>query len=286
MRRHLVLSCWVGVCLWSGLLTAGERAKVLLAPRFDPEAARIELFAGIEAGAISAVMRPQDEQRGAIFVENLTTQPLTVELPDVLIGVQVLPQFNIQVPAGTSSIVGNNGTATNQGQGQGQNQPVGGTATGARGSSSGQQANFDGFFSIPPETIARVEYASVCLEHGAKEPQRGNTYRLVRVDEFSKDPRMAGVLRRVGRGEESQAALQAAAWHVANDMPWNELEGKRRPHLNAPDEAWFRRSDLDRARAVVADIETRLAGGEATKLTAATDRSSEAAPRATNASRR
>jgi hypothetical protein len=266
MRMH---SLWIGclvVCVLSGATPAREqRAKVLLNPQFDPEADRVELFEALDGGLLNVEMKPRHERGGSLFVENLTDRSLTVELPAVLVGVQVLPQVGLQFqfPGGTG--VNSNSQSLGRGQGQGQSQPVGGTPNGAatgsgipNGAGNGNN-NLPGFFSVPPERIARIEYSSVCLQHGAPEPRGGNTYQLVRVEQFSKDPRLAGVLRRVGRPGQDAEALQAAAWHVANGMTWDELSGKRRRHLNAASEPYFARSDVEIAREIVRQTEVQLA---------------------------
>jgi hypothetical protein len=224
---------------------AGER-RVLLRPTFDPTAEVRDVFTGIEAGELSVEMRPQDETGGALFIENLTDRPLTVQLPEAIVGVQVLPQL---FPSGNQS----NNTFGNQQQGQGQSQSVGGGAnaqgSGTSGFGNNQQGN--NFFSVPPERVARIEYQSVCLEHGLRTPSRGQVYRLVRVEEFSDDPRLATLLKHVGTGELNPQAAQAAAWHIANRMSWEELRSKQVEHLNAPSTDYFSAAELDQARLIV-----------------------------------
>ena len=255
MRTFLVVAGWSGLLFVHALLPAGEsRSRILLNPQFDPEAPRIALFDGIESGALAAKMMPRDEQGGSVFVQNLTDQPLTIEMPDAFVGVQVLPQLNLQLP-----VNGNNLFTGNQQQNQpaGQNQPVGGGTSRNQNNSSANDP-FPTFFSVPPERTARIEYSSVCLEHGAVSPRRGNVYRLVRVDEFSNDPRLAALLARVARGEGKPSALQAAAWHLANDMSWEELQALQFRHVNAPDSPWFASSTLRSARTIVTEIDADL----------------------------
>ena len=260
MSRHIAFLGGVGLCLLCGLSVAGEsRGRIILRPQLDPEAASIELFEGLDSGAIAAKMMPRNEQGGSIFVENLSGEPLTIEMPEAFVGVQVLPQIDLQIPVpGNAFPIG-----PQNNQQQGQNQPVGGGTSGGRnGSSNDTIFGNNSFFSVPAERVARIEYSSVCLKHGAVTPRRGNVYRLVRVEEFSKDPRLAELLKRVAGRQGEQAALQAAAWHLANEMSWEELAAKRFRRLNAPDTRWFSAATLRTAHSIVEQIDIELAAGE------------------------
>jgi hypothetical protein len=42
----------------------------------------------------------------------------------------------------------------------------------------------------------------------------------------------------------NQRAAQAAAWHLANDMSWEELAAKRIVHLNGTSEMWFNPQEI------------------------------------------
>ncbi|MCA9054129.1 MAG: hypothetical protein KDA75_09850 [Planctomycetaceae bacterium] len=259
MRTSIAAAGWFSLLVFHALLPAGEpRSRILLNPQFDPDAARIALFEGIESGALDAKMMPRDEQGGAVFVQNLTDQALTVEMPDAFVGVQVLPQLNLQLPLNGSDLFSGN---QQQNQQAGQNQPVGGGTSRNQNNSSANDP-FPTFFSVPPERTARIEYASVCLEHGAVSPRRGNVYRLVRVEEFTTDPRLAALLTKVARREGKASALQAAAWHLANDMNWDDLQALQFRHVNAPDSPWFAESTLRSARSIVKLIDADLAGAQ------------------------
>jgi hypothetical protein len=261
LSRVPLVATTVGWMLVAGLAAGGEpRSKVLLNPKFDPDAEQVELFAALEAGRIAARMLPRNADGGALFLENLTDRPLTVVLPEAVVGVQVLPQF-----ANVFQNTPPTGPGANAGPGAGPNQPIGtGFPPGGTGPGGIPNVNVNlplngppgqNFFSIPPERIVRVPYHSVCLRHGAVEPKQGNVYRLVRVEEFSADPRLPELLRLVGSQAESQAALQAAAWHIANGMSWEELEAKRFRRAAAPDTPYFRRAELNAARQIVKRVE-------------------------------
>lgn len=255
---RLWLAGWLAVC---GAATGAESTgRVLLKPKFLPDAERMGLFDALAAGLIDARMMPRDATGGSLFLENLSDRPLTIELPEAVVGVQVLPQFgNLFQQAGNGQ-----GNAGNGGQGAGANQPVGagfqgnfgnGATPNLIGNAPFNQAPRQNFFSIPPERIARVPYHSVCLEHGAVDPKRGNVYRLVQVNEFSADPRLPHLLKQVGAQAESTAALQAAAWHIVNGMSWEQLQAKPFHRAAAPDTPYFESRDLQTARRLVEQVE-------------------------------
>jgi hypothetical protein len=120
-----------------------------------------------------------------------------------------------------------------------------------------------GFFSVPPEMIARVPYSSVCLEHGKAEPRPSITYRLIRPEEYSDDPALAELLKMVAAGRVEKQAAQAAAWHIASGMSWQQLSAKTYNHVNAPDTPYFQPQTLRLAQLIVAESQSR--GAEAAR---------------------
>jgi hypothetical protein len=86
-------------------------------------------------------------------------------------------------------------------------------------------------FSIPPERIVAVPYKSVCLAHGKPEPRSKMTYRVVKVEQFTKDPVLKELINLVGTGKIDQKSAQAATWHLTNKMSWQQLAAKRTKHL-------------------------------------------------------
>ncbi len=238
--------------------TLAAKKKILLKPGYDPEAPKIGLFEGLDENVISVQIVAKNSLQGAILVENLTDQPISVELPEAIVGVQVLAQDDFGFGGGAGS--GNGTGGGNQG---GQNQSLGG---GFGGGGLGGGGGFGGgglggggggFFSIPPDRIARVEYHSVCLEHGKKEPRPQVKYKLVRPEEYSNDPKLHELLKLVGTGKLNKAAAQAAAWHIANGMSWRELANKKYNRLNRPDTPYFHPSALYGAQQIVAEVERR-----------------------------
>jgi hypothetical protein len=48
-----------------------------------------------------------------------------------------------------------------------------------------------------------------------------------------------------GKQRVDQRSAQAAAWHLANKMSWQELASKRIEHINGTSEAWFSLQEIN-----------------------------------------
>lgn len=224
--------------LISGCLTlmavsqfAGAGKVPLRNLKLDPKASKVELFDGIEEGLLSTRVVANDITGGNVFIENKTDKPLTVLLPEAIVGVHVLKQFG---PAGNAN-VGVNGLNSGGnvagGQQVGQGQPIGGGfGTGQQGAQvgngqpGGAQNNVgQGFFSVPPQQVAQVPFRAVCLEYGKPDPMPKMTYRLLPVDQFTRDKVLQETLRIYGSGRLDYSVAQAATWHLTNKMSRGEL---------------------------------------------------------------
>ncbi len=196
-----------------------KEKKVTSKLQVDPKAERIDMFDGMKNGQIDVSMVPKNAFGGTAFFENNTDKPLTVKLPNSFVAVQVLKQLGLGSNAGTSS------TTTG-----GRAQPAGGgMGMGGMGMGMGGIGGYGGggFFSVPPETIVRVPYETVCLAHGKPDPNSKMRYKPIPVDEFSKDPVLAEILTMVPTGKVDRQVLQAAAWHLTDKMSWEQLADKR-----------------------------------------------------------
>ena len=116
-----------------------------------------------------------------------------------------------------------------------------------------------GAFSVPPEKTKIMRITTVCLEHGKKEPSSRMAYKLVALETFSTDPKLQSLLEALGRGELPQKIAQAATWHVANGLTWEELSAKKIDRLGRPDDAWFTPTELMAAHRSVAVASERAA---------------------------
>lgn len=205
----------------------------------DPDAEKVEMFAGIKNGSLEVKLIQKNSLKGNMLVTNKTDKPLTVQLPDAFVGVQVLKQnfFNNQQnqQSGNGNGLGNQGGA----------QSTGG------GSQQGNQQQ-SGFFSVPPKKTVLVPYNSVCLEHGKAEPRVRMDYRPVPVTKFSDDVVLHSLLKLVAGGRIDPKAAQAAAWHLADDMNWKQLTAKQVKHLGGrPPTQYFTARQIRKAKQLV-----------------------------------
>jgi hypothetical protein len=246
-RRHL-LALWVPLvsCL-AVAAHAGERRKPITHPKYDPAAPRVELFDGLDGRSLEAELRPKNEFGGNVFIRNLTDKAITVVLPEAIVGIHVHPQN----PFGNNNFGNNAGTGQQgAGQGMGQNQAVGGQM-GQNSAGIGVGQGQQGFFSIPAAATVRLPFESVCLEHGKTTPDSRNSYKLVRPESYSDKPELTAIARAIADGKTDRAVIQAAAWHIASEMSWDQLAAKTFDRAAAADTAYFSKSQLKAARDLV-----------------------------------
>ncbi len=234
-RAGLLVACLAVVC-GTQLVGAGKSPMRIL--KYDPAAEKMDLFAALDAGAISVRVVAHDSEGGNVYVENLSGKPLTVNLPEAVAMVQVLKQGFFQQPNGNGNGNGANGSGNGVSSLFGGNQSGGGGAQ-SLGSGFGQQNNNgnagnnngnnvpngigNNFFSIPPERVAQVPFRSVCLNYGKPDPSPRMTYKVVPLENYSTDKVLQETLKNFGRGGVDRSAAQAAAWHLTDKQSWNDL---------------------------------------------------------------
>jgi len=219
--------------------------KVIQNPQYDASAEQVDLFDAADAGQVSIKLVPKDANGGKVFIENKTNKPLTVKVPEAVVGISVHAQI---MGLGQGNLFGgpNNG---GQGLGQNNNQTGGQQLMGgilgmnAQGQQpQGQGPQFPGnnngfnqpggnFFSIPAERTISLTMSSVCLEHGKPEPTSGSKYTLVRYSKVSDDQVLYQALASLKAEKADVKAVQAVAWHLANKMTFEELSTKTEDQL-------------------------------------------------------
>jgi hypothetical protein len=256
--RRLALPACLSLLVLS-VASAEVRTKGALSkPKFDPAAQKVELFKGIEEGMLEVKVVPKDAMGGTVFLQNNGDQPLTVEVPQAIVGVQVLKQFGGDMGdfgggaagdfGGTDSGAGGGAQAFGGGMGG-----MGGGMMGGGGYGGGGMGGMGGgFFSIPPEKVVKVPYQSVCLDHGKPEPRPTMTYQLVPVEKYTDNVALQELLARVGTGRIDPQAAQAAAWVLDDGMSWQELAAKKIKRAGGvPDTPYFSPLQLRRAQEAV-----------------------------------
>lgn len=238
-------------------------------PAAATEKKPVDLFDAMKGGDIDVKFIAKNSREGQLLVKNKTDQPLTIKLPDAFAAVPVLAQAAAGAGGnrgGNRSYGGGNNQSQNQGIGGG-----GGFGGGGIGGGGGRGGG-GGAFDVAPEKVAKIKLETVCLEHGKKEPSASVPYEIRPIDTFTSDPKVQELCKLLGAGELNQHAAQAAAWHLANHMTWEQLTDKKTHHLLGGDTIYFSAADI-RSAMQITDRAIKMAEGRASdsKATATPD---------------
>ncbi len=267
-RKLLALSA-VAVAMAAATVAQADSKPAITKPAFDPSARKVEMFKAMEEGLIDVKLIQKNSKVGNLLFENKTKEPLTVQLPEAFVGVHVLNQGLGGGGGGGQQGGGQGGGGQATGGGGGGQQGGGGLGGGQQGGGGG------GFFSIPPERIVRLPMRSVCLEYGKPEPNSRMEYKVHPVESLSKDPVLKEMLGFVSSGRASENVAQAAAWHLANGMSWNELANMKQHRLGvAVQPPQFTTQEIMQAQALVATSKQRAVDKEEART-----KSGESAPK-------
>jgi hypothetical protein len=170
--------------------------------QYNPQDETVDMFDAMEAGQIAVRFIPKDSTQGRLFIKNKTDKPLNVRLPEAFAATQVLAQMGMG------------------GMGMGGMNAGGGQGMGGGGGMGG------GMFNVPAEKEGNVKVPCVCLEHGKAEPRSQMTYTIKPIQSFTTKPGVAELLKELGHQRIDQRSAQVAAWHLNNDMTWEQLASK------------------------------------------------------------
>ena len=102
-----------------------------------------------------------------------------------------------------------------------------------------------------PEKVGDLKVGLVCLEHGKKDPRAAIPYEIRPIASFTSDTSVHEMLKLFGQGQIDQRSAQAAAWHLASKMSWQELKDKQVIRATGKRYPWFSQDELKRAAALV-----------------------------------
>jgi len=254
------LRCCCAPCLLIVAATMLHAAVALAESRrvepAKPVATTVEFFSAIKAGDLDARFIPRDSKRATVWVENKTGKPLSVQIPAGFAGVPVAAQMFGGPGGGFPPIGGPPGGSPQAVGAPGNNfpgaafPPLGGPGGGPGGVPGG----LVGFFSVPAGKTIKVKVPCVCLEHGKPDPKPRIPYKIVPLESVTTEPGVAGVLARLGEGKYSQRVAQAATWHLANGMTWEELDEKRIKRITGLQQRWFHPAEIRAAMRLVKSL--------------------------------
>ncbi len=224
--RHLCLARAITAaglltCSALGASAAGEPEEPALGP--DSRAETVKVLDAQKAGSIAVEVRGQGQDRVRLTLTNTSNRRLNVVLPPGLVA---------------SSSIGQ-GAGGGAGGGGGGFQSMGlGAVTNRSGgfgqfAASNDQPGFrsvdptapadQGAVSVEPGQKTVVEIPSVCLNFGLPTPTPRDRFRLVDVEDYSKDARVRKALRSLATLGTSQGMAQAAMWRVCNNVPFEVM---------------------------------------------------------------
>ena len=241
------------------LLAAGERSRARR-DAASPANEVVEMFAGIEKGQIEVQLIPKDSTQSNVLIKNKTDKPLSIKLPDAFAGVPVLAQLG--GGGGMGGMGGGRGGRGGSGGGMGGmgggNQSMGGGMGGMGGGMGGMggggmggMGGGGGMFNVPPEKVGQLKVPTVCLEHGKADPRPGVKYEIRPIEQVVDRPAVRELCRMGGRGELNQRVAQVAAWHLNNDMSWEELLKKQYKFATGMTKPYFSPEEIQAAMNVV-----------------------------------
>ena len=212
----------------------------------------VEMFAAISDGQLKVQLIPKDATRANVIFRNQTDQPLRLRLPEAFAGVPVLAQAGF----------GGGGGGGFGGGGGGQQSFGGGMGGGGFGGGGG------GFFQVAPGAMKKVKVATVCLEHGKKDPNPKIAYEIKPIASFTTDQRVHQVCSLLGQGKMDQPTAQAAAWHLTDGLTWEQLAQKVKiRHLNGSTEMYFSPRQVTNAARLVSFVTALVKAEEESKRT-------------------
>jgi hypothetical protein len=201
----------------------------------------VEMFSAISSGDIEVLIRTKDAADANLLLTNNSDRPLAIEMPATFSAVPVMRQFG----GGGGNFGGGGGGQFGGGGGQfggglgGQSQGIGGGFGGGQGGGGfggGRGGGGGGFgggggggvFNIPPGRSGRLQVKTVCLEEGKPDPRARIDYVVQPLENLNSDGKIAEMCRMLASDEIAQPVAQAAAWHVTDNLSWDELLVKNR----------------------------------------------------------
>jgi hypothetical protein len=219
------LACALGLVVGLGSLPtalANEGAS-------PPDEPAVELFAGLDAGKVEAIVIPRDSKRVTLQLKNLSDQPLTIRLPEAFAAVPVQAQLfggggnnggGFNLGQGGNQQGGQGGA---QGLGVGGGQNGGNNGVGAGGGRRNRGGAAPGIFNIPAGKVVKVKLTSVCLEYGKPEPTARHEYVIRPIETLCDKPEVVSILCSLASGQISQEVAQLAAWNVASGTSFEQI---------------------------------------------------------------
>ncbi|MBX3422161.1 MAG: hypothetical protein KF752_11460 [Pirellulaceae bacterium] len=196
----------------------------------------VDFFKALEEGRIDVRFIPKDASQATLIIKNNGKQPLDIPRPGAFGAVHVLGQMGGMGMGGMGGMgmggMGGMGMGGGQGMGGGMGgmggMGMGGMGMGGMGGGMGMGGMGGGMFRVAPDKPTKLSVPCVCLEHGKTDPNPRMKYKIVPIEQINGDPRVAELCALLGQGHVPQNTAQAATWHMANGLSWEQLANKNR----------------------------------------------------------
>lgn len=233
--------------------------KPLKPGQYNPNNETVELFDAIKAGQVEVKVIHKNEASGKLLFTNKTDKALNVKLPQTFATVHVLAQFGGGVGS-TGGIGGGLGQSTGGGMG-------GGGMGGGGGGLGGGVGGGGGMFNVAPEKVGELPFTSVCLEHGKPNPKSSMRYEIRPLESVAGNAEVVELIAMLQAGTVSQRVAQVLAWHMNNEMSFQELAAKTIRRLDGTSYPYFNPAEIQAAMAakdfIVRQLAERKANPEA-----------------------
>ncbi len=206
------------------------------------EAKTVEMFKAMDDGLLVVDYIGKDATEANLIFRNKTGAPLNVVLPSTFGALPVLGQMMGGGGMGMGGMggggmggggMGGGGMGGGGGQGMGGGMGGGGMGgMGGGGMGGGGMGmgggGMGGMMRVDTDKPQKMTVPTLCLNHGKADPNPRMKYKVVRLSEVNDSPVIEELCKAVASGKVSQNTAQAAAWHVANGLTWEELVRKPR----------------------------------------------------------
>jgi hypothetical protein len=216
------------------------------------EARQVEMFEAMDQGLIQVDYIGKDSTQANVIFKNKSGESLDIVLPETFGAVPVVAQGiglggmgggmggmggggmggmgggGMGGMGGGMGGMGGGGQGMGGGFGGGGMGGMGGGGMGGMGGGGMGGMGMGGMMRVEPDRPRKVAVATLCLEHGKADPNPRMKYRIVRLSEVNANPEVAELCKAVAKGQVPQNTAQAAAWHIANGLSWEELASKPR----------------------------------------------------------
>jgi hypothetical protein len=198
-----------------GASAAGEPQEPI--PGADAQAETVKVLDAEKAGTLAVEVRGDGQYRVRVSLKNTSARRLNVVLPPGLVASSSVGQAGAGGGGGGFQSMGL-GAATNRSGGFGQF--VGGRSEASFQSVAPSDPNG---FVVPAGQKVDLEIPAVCLNFGIPTPTPRDKFRLMDVDDYSRDPRVRKALKTLATHGTSHGTAQAAMWRVCNNVPFEQM---------------------------------------------------------------